>query len=200
MSFQEQVKSELRQAAAAVPYADPAGIEYIRLRRDQRRRVRYSGWAIVSLLLVVGVLTVNLRAGPTDTPVVDSQPSAELSRGVVEVPVSHPAQQLLDEAATFGAFNRRASETLVAGSNVDFWACGRSGVGVCYIIADGIVAVTAFDAPRDAVAIVTGPGVDGNVIIPLNTEQLLGVVSDSTEIRISVLDTFGHELIQVGTF
>ncbi len=105
-----------------------------------------------------------------------------------------------DLGREFAAFENRAAETLVVGENVDFWACGLSEVGVWYVIADGIVAVTVFDAPRGAVAVVTGSGVEGEVTIPLNTERLLGVESDSVEISISVIDTLGGELIRVSTF
>lgn len=158
--------------------------------RPGRSRRRIVGWVLLGLAVAIAVLLVAL---------VDGRPSDELSEDVVEVPTSHPAQQLLDETATYEAFIQRASEILVVGSNVDSWACGLGGVGVCYVIAEGVVAVIAFDAPQSAVAVVTGPGIDGEVTIPLNTEQLLGVESDSTEINVSVLDALGGELIQVGS-
>lgn len=198
MTFQDDLKTELERAAEAVPHAAPGGIEHIRRRREQRRRVRYTGWALVSLSLVIGILAVNLPDAPTNTPIADSQP-VELPEGVVEVPASHPARQLIEEADSYGDFNRQARESLVLGSSVDFWACSLSGVGVCYVIADDIAAIATFDAPPDAVAVVTGPGVDGEVTIPLNTETPLGVESEATAIYVSVRNRLGDELIGVGS-
>lgn len=156
--------------------------------------------AIVVLAVILPVVLFTGGGGPAGSSgTTDSQPPVELPDGVVEVPASHPARQLIEEAESYGGFSRRARESLVVGANVDFWACGLGGVGVCYVLADGIVAVAVFDAPPGAVAVVTGPGVDGEVTIPLNTDALLGVESDSTAINVSVRDSLGDEIIGVGS-
>lgn len=156
--------------------------------------------AVVVLAVILPLVFVSGGGGPLGSSgTTGSQPLVELPEGVVEIPASHPARQLIEEAGSFGDFNRRARASLVVGANVDSWACGLSGVGVCYVVADGIAAVAVFDAPRGAVAVVTGPGVDGEVMIPLNTDALLGVESDSAAINVSVRDSLGGPLIEVGS-
>lgn len=111
---------------------------------------------------------------------------------VVEVPDSHPAFALLNEADTFGTFMETASEhQILAGCSSRTWSASHAPAGVtrleyCLVPDGDVLAVVSFDNPDGVVAKIDGDGLGGEVSVALDEEDPIGVHSAGGELVVVV--------------
>lgn len=162
-----------------------AGLEAERSHRRPSQTDRPTLWgglrtmAVAAVVvLVVGIGAVLLTNG-RDGPVGDPGTSAS-------VPDSHPAAQLVaDGNPSYGTV-----EEALTGGGHESWGCGfnrDTDWQLCYVYADGVLALITFDNPQGTTARIIGDdGLPGEVTVPIDGSQLLGIASSGGQVRVIV--------------